>query len=123
MLSEQKIQANKLNALKSTGPCTPEGRAKSALNAIKHGLCAQTVIISSENSDEFRVFAKNLTTDFAPINQVERNMVKRIVSLSWAYRQPLMASRACHQIRVISPRQNPQSPIRSRHPEQRNEPK
>jgi hypothetical protein len=83
MISEQKLEANKLNALKSTGPKTPEGRAKSALNAIKHGLCAQTVIISSENSDEFRAFAKNLTTDFAPINQVERNMVKRIVSLSW----------------------------------------
>jgi hypothetical protein len=83
MISEQKLEANRLNALKSTGPRTPEGRAKSALNAIKHGLCAQTVIISSENSDEFRVFAKNLTTDFAPINQVERNMVKRIVSLSW----------------------------------------
>jgi hypothetical protein len=83
MLSEQKIEANRLNALKSTGPRTPEGRAKSALNAIKHGLCAQTVIISSENSDEFRTFSKNLTTDFAPINQVERNMVKRIISLSW----------------------------------------
>jgi hypothetical protein len=83
MISEQKLEANKLNALKSTGPRTPEGRAKSALNAIKHGLCAQTVIISSENSDEFRAFAKNLTSDFAPLNQVERNMVKRIVSLSW----------------------------------------
>jgi hypothetical protein len=83
MLSEQKIQANRLNALRSTGPRSPEGRAKSALNAIKHGLCAQTVIISSENSEEFSRYSKNLSADFAPINQIERNMVKRIVSISW----------------------------------------
>jgi len=83
MASEKKIQANQQNAQRSTGPKSPEGRAKSALNAIKHGLCAQTVIISSENSDEFRTFHKNLSADFAPVNQIERNMVSRIVSLSW----------------------------------------
>jgi hypothetical protein len=83
MCTEKKLEANQLNAQNSTGPRTPEGKAKSALNAIKHGLCAQSVIISSEKSEDFHRFSKNLTAEFDPANQVEKIMVRRIVSLSW----------------------------------------
>src|SRR3954470_10857916 len=42
-VSEARILANRKNAQKSTGPKTPEGKEKSRLNALKHGLCSSAV--------------------------------------------------------------------------------
>ncbi|MFI5381076.1 MAG: hypothetical protein ACHRHE_17400, partial [Tepidisphaerales bacterium] len=47
--SAARTAANRRNALKSTGPRTPEGKAKSALNALKHGLTAQSPLLPTED--------------------------------------------------------------------------
>lgn len=38
MMSPAQVAANRRNAQKSTGPKTPEGRAVSKMNALKHGI-------------------------------------------------------------------------------------
>jgi hypothetical protein len=43
MTSQKQIIANRRNALKSTGPCTEEGKAIVCQNAIKHGILCQEV--------------------------------------------------------------------------------
>jgi hypothetical protein len=43
-VSEARIAANRRNALRSTGPKTAEGKARSRANALKHGLCASVVV-------------------------------------------------------------------------------
>jgi hypothetical protein len=47
MATERQIQANRLNALKSTGPRTLEGKAISRANAVKHGLAADVLVSDS----------------------------------------------------------------------------
>ena len=46
-LSEARLAANRENAQKSTGPKTPEGKAKSSLNAVKCGLTGNTVLFAN----------------------------------------------------------------------------
>jgi len=49
MTSDKQIEANRRNARKSTGPQTPEGKAKVAQNAVKHGLLAEHILIQDES--------------------------------------------------------------------------
>ena len=58
MTTEKQIEANKQNALVSTGPVTAEGKAVVSQNAVKHGIFVRDLIISSgdgkENEQEYR---------------------------------------------------------------------
>ncbi len=47
-VSERKLEANRANARKSTGPRTPEGKARSSQNAYKHGLLARCIIPAND---------------------------------------------------------------------------
>jgi hypothetical protein len=51
MTSDRKAEANRQNALKSTGPKTPEGKAAVRLNAVKHGLLSEQVLLPGEDED------------------------------------------------------------------------
>src|SRR5678816_1862470 len=61
--SERRAAANRRNAQKSTGPRTPEGKARTALNALKHGVTARTPFIPSDDPDEFAELTCELLED------------------------------------------------------------
>ena len=48
--SQDKISANRRNAARSAGPRTSSGKAKSRLNALRHGLAAQQVVATADVS-------------------------------------------------------------------------
>jgi hypothetical protein len=54
MTSFRQVEANRRNALRSTGPKTDEGKRRSRLNAVRHGLTAETVIASPEDVKDYR---------------------------------------------------------------------
>ena len=56
MSSLKQIEANRRNALKSTGPTTSEGKRCSRHNALRHGLTAETAIAKLEDSEDYRAF-------------------------------------------------------------------
>lgn len=51
MTSDNKAEANRRNALKSTGPSTPEGKAAVHLNALRHGLRSEQILLPGEDKE------------------------------------------------------------------------
>ena len=70
MASEAQIQANRLNAQKSTGPRTVEGKAVVAQNAVRHGLLAQQVVIRGEDPGEFEFYRDQMLGELAPAGAI-----------------------------------------------------
>ena len=59
-MSEARNTANLLNAQRSTGPRTEEGKAASSLNSLKHGLTAKTVVLPGEDPAEYHSFSTGM---------------------------------------------------------------
>ena len=58
MTSLAKIESNRQNALRSTGPRTSEGKAASSKNALRHGLLSKQVTLPDEDPDAFAEFSQ-----------------------------------------------------------------
>jgi len=64
IVSDARREANRRNALKSTGPRTPEGKEQSRQNAVKHGLTSLVVV--TEDPETFRTRAVGSFWSFKP---------------------------------------------------------
>ena len=87
MSSLKQIEANRRNALKSTGPSTPKGKERSRCNALRHGLTAETVIATIENAEDYQAFEAAVTADYDAESAVERELVLRLASVLWRVRR------------------------------------
>ena len=87
MSSLKQIEANRRNALKSTGPTTPDGKARSRRNALRHGLTAETVIAALEDAEDYQAFEATITADYEAETVVDRELVLRLASVLWRLRR------------------------------------
>ncbi len=87
MTSYRQIEANRRNALKSTGPKTEAGKQASRCNAVRHGLTAETVIGMLEDVEDYRQFEAAVIADYDAQSAVERELVLRLASLLWRLRR------------------------------------
>ncbi len=87
MTSLKQIEANRRNALKSTGPISPEGKERSRCNAVRHGLTAETVIGSLEDADDYAAFEAAVIADYDAATAVQRELVLRLASILWRLRR------------------------------------
>ena len=87
MTSFRQIEANRRNAIRSTGPRTEEGKRQTRRNAVRHGLCAETVIEIVEDIEDYRAFEAAVIADYDAQTAVERELVLRLASLLWRLRR------------------------------------
>jgi hypothetical protein len=87
MSSIKQIEANRRNALKSTGPATLEGKERSRCNAVRHGLTAETVVGAFEDEADYESFQATVMSDYDPESAVERELVLRLASVLWRLRR------------------------------------
>jgi hypothetical protein len=87
MSSLKQIEANRSNALKSTGPTSPEGKKRSRCNALRHGLTAETVIAALEDVEDYQAFEAAVIADYDAESAVERELVLRLASVLWRLRR------------------------------------
>jgi hypothetical protein len=85
--SLKQIEANRLNAFKSTGPRTDEGKQRSRCNAVRHGLTAETVIAHLEDQQDYEAFETAVTSCYEAESAVERELVLRLASVLWRLRR------------------------------------
>jgi hypothetical protein len=87
MTSFRQFEANRRNALRSTGPKTENGKQQSHRNAVRHGLTAETVIGSLEDAEDYKAFEAAIISDYDAVTAVERELVLRLASLLWRLRR------------------------------------
>jgi hypothetical protein len=87
MTSFRQIEANRGNALGSTGPKTEAGKRRSRRNAVRHGLTAETVVVALEDIEDYQAFEAAIIADYDARTAVERELVLRLASLLWRMRR------------------------------------
>ena len=87
MSTEAQVNANRLNAQKSTGPTSPEGKARSALNALKSGIDAWSTIICGEDPAELETLTEQFLQHYSPADPVQLSLVDTLISTEWIQRR------------------------------------
>src|SRR3954454_11723366 len=82
--------ASRANGALGRGPATPDGKARSAANATRHGLRATSGTVPPEHAPELAALREALTARLAPIDPVEQHWVGEIAFALWQ-RQRLQA--------------------------------
>lgn len=83
MTTEKQIAANRANAEKSTGPVTPEGKRRSSQNARRHGITAQTTVMTDEDRLKHDEFIARILDDLAPVGAMELLHATGLAEDSW----------------------------------------
>ena len=83
MTTPRKIEANRRNAQRSTGPRTEAGRNKVKFNALTHGLTAETVVLPHEDAAAYEHRLKTWTRELNPQGDMGRYLAERLVKISW----------------------------------------
>src|SRR5271154_6233992 len=83
MTSQKQIDANRLNAQRSTGPKSPEAKAKTRLNAMRDGITGQVITLSDEDRPIFESLKAKLIADLAPKTVMELKLANSIAWDTW----------------------------------------
>src|SRR5438128_428624 len=86
-LSEKRLAANRANAQHSTGPRTPQGKARSSQNAATHRLFCQSPVQPGESAADYATYHAALLTDLAPQTSFELTLADRAITTLWRLRR------------------------------------
>jgi len=85
--SQRKIEANRRNALKSSGPRTASGKRRVSRNAVKHGIFSKHLLTNDvdggEDPREYAHLYAAIHEHYRPVDLLEELLVDRIATLTW----------------------------------------
>jgi hypothetical protein len=87
MASNKQLEANRVNAKRSTGPRTETGKARSRHNSRKHGLTAKLLVIGDEDPAEFEGLRAALMEQYDPQGPAECELVEYLAGVYWRLRR------------------------------------
>ena len=93
MTTDKQLQANKENA-KLGGVKTSEGKDISKLNALKHGLLSDEILLKGENEQSLTELGKQIKQSLKPVGELEMLLVDRIVANFWRLRRVMEVEKA-----------------------------
>jgi hypothetical protein len=87
MATQKQIDANRRNSQKSTGPVTPAGKSASAMNALKTGIHAQTLVLPTENPADLEALTAEYYRHHHPHTPEARCLVDELIACEWSLRR------------------------------------
>ncbi len=83
MSTPNRAEINRANSLRSTGPITEAGKQRSSLNALRHGLTGQIVVMPSEDLEAYRRLLAAFLDEYHPAGATEAQLVQALADASW----------------------------------------
>ncbi len=74
---------NRENAQHSTGPRTPEGKARSSRNALCHGLSSRTALLPSEDQAAYEQHCRKFFEEYHPATPTETQLTQELADTAW----------------------------------------
>ena len=82
-MTDRQLAANRANAQLSTGPTSPQGKAKASLNAVRSALTGRTVLLPTDDAAEYERYIRAYQDELKPVGQRESDLVQSIADSSW----------------------------------------
>jgi hypothetical protein len=79
MNKKQRDLINALNSQKSTGPTSNAGRQRASMNAFKHGLTGNRMILQAHEHEAYQRLAAELNKDLTPKTELEHQLVQKLI--------------------------------------------
>ena len=83
MSTQRQINANRENARHSTGPKTPDGKARASLNSLRHGLLARQIVLPIEDRAQYLELLAALEAEHQPEGPLETFLVHQMAASQW----------------------------------------
>ena len=87
MATLKQIEANRRNALQSTGPTSPDGKARSSQNAVKHGLSSNEFFLIDGEEPALEEFLAGFAADLQPDGALENELFRQLTHAAWGLRR------------------------------------
>jgi len=82
-VSANQLAANRANSEKSTGPRSVEGKKTSAQNARRHGVTAQTTVMTEEDRIKHDDVCSKMIADLSPVGSMEIFLASSVAEEAW----------------------------------------
>jgi hypothetical protein len=83
MSTPNRTEINRANSQHSTGPKTQAGKSRTCLNALRHGLTGQLIVMPNEDLEAYKRHVASFTDEYHPEGATESHLVQALADASW----------------------------------------